>query len=133
MDAESRPEISSGADPATAMYQVLSGTSRVSSNGGALAGLVGSHAQVIDRIAAFHEAGIELFMLQFQPLETELDHFAAEIIPRLADRKAFYMTVAQRTLHTAAPAFSARSGPGSAGAAARHRRDAARKRRRRRP
>ncbi|MEV3905485.1 LLM class flavin-dependent oxidoreductase [Mycobacterium sp. NPDC050551] len=83
VDAESRPEISSGADPATAMYQVLSGTSRVGSNGGTLAGLVGSHAQVIDRIAAFHEAGIELFMLQFQPLEAELDRFAAEIIPRL--------------------------------------------------
>ena len=34
------------------------------------------------RISAFHDAGIELFMLQFQPLETELERFAAQIIPR---------------------------------------------------
>ena len=29
----------------------------------------------------FHEAGIELFMLQFQPLEAELDRFADKVIP----------------------------------------------------
>jgi alkanesulfonate monooxygenase len=81
VDAESRPEISRGTDPATAMYRVLAGTSRVGSNGGTLAGLVGSYEQVIDRIAAFHQAGVELFMLQFQPLEAELDRFADKIIP----------------------------------------------------
>jgi alkanesulfonate monooxygenase len=36
---------------------------------------------VIDRIQAFHDAGIELFMLQFQPIEAELDRFADKIIP----------------------------------------------------
>jgi alkanesulfonate monooxygenase len=81
VDAESRPEISRGTDPATAMYRVLAGTSRVGSNGGTLAGLVGSYEQVIDRIAAFHQAGVELFMLQFQTLEAELDRFADKIIP----------------------------------------------------
>lgn len=81
VDAESRPEISSGTDPKTKMYQVLAGTSRVGSNGGTLAGLVGSYEQVIDRIQAFHDAGIELFMLQFQPLDDELDRFADAIIP----------------------------------------------------
>lgn len=80
IDAETRPEISSGTDPKTAMYQVLRGTSRVGSNGGTLAGLVGSYEQVIDRIDAFHAAGIDLFMLQFQPLEAELDRFAEKII-----------------------------------------------------
>jgi alkanesulfonate monooxygenase len=82
VDAEQRPEISSGTDPKTQMYKVLSGTSRVGSNGGTLAGLVGSYDQVTDRIAAFHDAGIELFMLQFQPLDTELDRFAEHVIPR---------------------------------------------------
>ena len=82
VDAEQRPEISSGTDPKTQMYQVLAGTSRVGSNGGTLAGLVGSYEHVAERIAAFHEAGIELFMLQFQPLEAELDRFAAHVIPR---------------------------------------------------
>jgi alkanesulfonate monooxygenase len=82
VDAESRPEISGGTDPKTQMYQVLSGTSRVGSNGGTLAGLVGSHDQVIERIEAFHAAGVDLFMLQFQPIESELDRFADRIIPQ---------------------------------------------------
>lgn len=62
------------------MYQVLAGSKRVGSNGGTLAGLVGSYEQVIERIDAFHAAGIELFMLQFQPIDTELDRFADKII-----------------------------------------------------
>jgi alkanesulfonate monooxygenase len=80
-DAESRPEISGGTDPKTAMYKVLSGTKRIGSNGGTLAGLVGSYDQVIERIEAFHDAGVELFMLQFQPIEAEGDRFADKIIP----------------------------------------------------
>ncbi|WP_445165865.1 LLM class flavin-dependent oxidoreductase [Mycolicibacterium sp. Dal123E01] len=80
IDAESRPEISSGTDPNTAMYKVLAGRKRIGSNGGTLAGLVGSYQQVIERIDAFHAAGIELFMLQFQPIESELDRFADHII-----------------------------------------------------
>jgi alkanesulfonate monooxygenase len=80
-DAEIRPEISGGTDPKTQMYRVLSGTKRIGSNGGTLAGLVGSYAQVADRIQAFRDAGIELFMLQFQPIEAELDRFADKIIP----------------------------------------------------
>ncbi len=71
VDAEIRPEISGGTDPKTQMYKVLSGTKRIGSNGGTLAGLVGSYDQVIERIEAFHDAGIELFMLQFQPIEAE--------------------------------------------------------------
>ena len=81
IDAEKRPEISSGTDPQTQMYKVLSGSSRVGSNGGTLAGLVGSYGQVVERIQAFHEASIDLFMLQFQPLEAELERFADKIIP----------------------------------------------------
>ncbi len=80
IDAENRPEISGGTDPNTAMYQVLAGTRRIGSNGGTLAGLVGSYEQVIERIDAFHDAGVELFMLQFQPIESELDRFADNII-----------------------------------------------------
>jgi alkanesulfonate monooxygenase len=81
VDAERRPEISSGTDPNTQMYKVLAGTSRVGSNGGTLAGLVGSYGQVIERIEAFQAAGVDLFMLQFQPLDAELDRFADKIIP----------------------------------------------------
>jgi alkanesulfonate monooxygenase len=80
-DAESRPESAGGTDPKTQMYKVLSGTKRIGSNGGTLAGLVGSYPQVIERIEAFHDAGVELFMLQFQPIDAELDRFADKIIP----------------------------------------------------
>ncbi|PPQ16029.1 alkanesulfonate monooxygenase, partial [Bradyrhizobium sp. AC87j1] len=38
--------------------------------------------EVAERIVAFHAAGIELFMLQFQPFETEMRRFAREVIPR---------------------------------------------------
>jgi len=82
VDAERRPEISGGTDPNTQMYRVLAETSRVGSNGGTLAGLVGSYGQVAERISVFHEAGIELFMLQFQPLEAELDRFAQRVLTR---------------------------------------------------
>ncbi len=80
IDAETRPEISRGTDPKTAMYQVLAGTRRIGSNGGTLAGLVGSYEQVIERIDAFHAAGIDLFMLQFQPIDAEVERFADKII-----------------------------------------------------
>ncbi len=33
-------------------------------------------------LQAFHDAGVELFMLQFQPIEAELDRFADKIIPQ---------------------------------------------------
>ena len=81
-DDENRPEIAGGTDPKTQMYKVLSGTKRIGSNGGTLAGLVGSYEQVGERIQAFHDAGVELFMLQFQPIEDELDRFADKIIPQ---------------------------------------------------
>jgi alkanesulfonate monooxygenase len=81
VDAEKRPEISSGTDPNTQMYKVLSGTSRVGCNGGTLAGLVGGYSEVVERIHEFHEAGADLFMLQFQPLDAELDRFADKVFP----------------------------------------------------
>lgn len=80
VDAETRPEISTGTDPKTQMYRVLAGSRRVGSNGGTLAGLVGSRETVIERIDEFHAAGVDLFMLQFQPLEAELDRFAETVI-----------------------------------------------------
>lgn len=40
------------------------------------------------RVAAFHDLGIETFMLQFQPFEREMRCFAAEVIRASADRPA---------------------------------------------
>lgn len=51
--------------------------------GGTAAGLAGSYDTVAQRIAEFHRTGIELFMLQFQPFETDMRGFAEQVIPRV--------------------------------------------------
>ncbi len=70
-------------DPKVVMMQTMQKTPRLGSNGGTAAGLVGSYNEVASRIGAFHSAGIELFMLQFQPFEAEMARFAQEVIPRV--------------------------------------------------
>jgi alkanesulfonate monooxygenase len=70
-------------DPKVVMMQTMQKTARVGTNGGTAAGLVGSYDEVAARIGAFHAAGIELFMLQFQPFEAEMRRFAQEVIPRV--------------------------------------------------
>jgi len=70
-------------DPAVVMKQTMAKSPRVGTNGGTAAGLVGTYAQVADRMRAFHAAGIETFMLQFQPFEAEMRRFAAEVMPRV--------------------------------------------------
>jgi len=80
-DAAIRAVQRANTDAASVMAQTMAKSPRVGSNGGTAAGLVGSYAQVADRIRAFHAAGIELFMLQFQPFEREMARFAAEVMP----------------------------------------------------
>lgn len=70
-------------DPKVVMMQTMQKTPRIGTNGGTAAGLVGSYDEVAARIRVFHEAGIELFMLQFQPFEAEMQRFAEEVIPRV--------------------------------------------------
>jgi alkanesulfonate monooxygenase len=70
-------------DPKVVMMQTMQKTARVGTNGGTAAGLVGSYDEVAARLGAFHGAGIELFMLQFQPFETEMRRFAQEVMPRV--------------------------------------------------
>lgn len=65
------------------MIRTFAKSVRVGTNGGTAAGLVGSYDQVAERMQAFHRAGIELFMLQFQPLRSELRRFAEHVFPRL--------------------------------------------------
>ncbi|MGV6876315.1 LLM class flavin-dependent oxidoreductase [Pseudochelatococcus sp. B33] len=71
------------ADPKAVMFKTMAHSPRIGTNGGTAAGLVGSYDRVSERILAFHAAGIELFMLQFQPLRAELRRFADNIIPRV--------------------------------------------------
>ncbi|MBR0648193.1 LLM class flavin-dependent oxidoreductase [Roseomonas terrae] len=73
-------------DPATVMHRTMAKSPRLGTNGGTAAGLVGTYDQVAERIAAFHQTGIETFMLQFQPFEAEMRRFAAEVMPRVRSR-----------------------------------------------
>ena len=82
-DAPIRVVQRANTDPHSVMAQTMARTPRVGSNGGTAAGLVGSYDTVAQRIRAFHQAGIELFMLQFQPFEAEMRRFAAEVMPRV--------------------------------------------------
>lgn len=84
-DAEIRARQKQNTDPAVVMKHThtYSKTPIIGTNGGTFAGLVGSYDEVATRLNAFREAGIELFMLQFQPFEAEMRRFAAEIFPRI--------------------------------------------------
>lgn len=82
-DTVIRAEQHANTDPRSVMAQTLAKTPRVGSNGGTGAGLVGSYDAVAEGIRAFNRAGIETFMLQFQPFEAEMRRFAAEVMPRV--------------------------------------------------
>jgi alkanesulfonate monooxygenase len=71
-------------DKAVVMKQTMAKSPRLGTNGGTAAGLVGTYEQVAERMRRFHEAGIETFMLQFQPFEAEMRRFAEEVMPRVA-------------------------------------------------
>jgi alkanesulfonate monooxygenase len=83
-DAPIRARQAGNTDPAVVMKHTQAAqTPRIGTNGGTAAGLVGSYEDVAARIRAFHDSGIELFMLQFQPFEAEMRRFAEEIFPRV--------------------------------------------------
>lgn len=87
-DAPMRAIQRQNTDPKVVMMQTMQKSARVGSNGGTAAGLVGSYDEVAARVRAFHAAGIELFMLQFQPFEAEMRRFAHEVIPRVRQAQA---------------------------------------------
>ncbi|HVW46376.1 MAG TPA: LLM class flavin-dependent oxidoreductase [Solirubrobacterales bacterium] len=84
--AQDKPDLEHvyrNADPKAVMFQTFQKYPHIGTNGGTAAGLVGSYDQVAERIRQFHELGIELFMLQFQPFEREMRRFAEEVRPRV--------------------------------------------------
>lgn len=54
------------------------------SNRGLRTGLIGTPAKVMDRIGAFKEAGVDLFLLQCSPQIEEMERFGEQIIKPLA-------------------------------------------------
>ncbi|MDR4305020.1 LLM class flavin-dependent oxidoreductase [Chelatococcus sambhunathii] len=81
-DAAVKAQQKANTDPDSTMWNRMARVASVGTNGGTAAGLVGSYDDVAERVAAFRDAGIGLFMLQFQPFEAEMKRFAQEILPR---------------------------------------------------
>ena len=49
------------------------------------AGLVGTPDDIVERLTALHEIGVETPMVHFYPMLDGLETFASEIVPRLPD------------------------------------------------
>lgn len=84
-DGDVLDRFSRDTDAASPMWQRLLALPHVGPNGGTAAGLVGDYDTVARRIVDWNRDGIETFMLAFQPFESEMERFAAEIMPRVAD------------------------------------------------
>ena len=83
LDKPLRERQKANIDPNAVMHQTFARSPRVGSNGGTAAGLVGDYDTVARRVVDFNRAGIELFMLQFQPFEADMAVFAEEVMPRV--------------------------------------------------
>lgn len=55
----------------------------VGSNGGTDAGLVGTPRQIVKRFREFLDIGISTFLLQFHPMQEEMQHFGEQVVPLL--------------------------------------------------
>lgn len=76
--------VASGLDPKTVLFDAnVHQRPKIGSNGGTEAGLVGSYEQVAERMAAFVAVGIDVFLIQAQPIERELERIAREVLPRV--------------------------------------------------
>jgi alkanesulfonate monooxygenase len=93
-----------GIDPEAVMFRTFANGPRgLGTNGGTSLGLVGDYDTVARRIVAHSEAGIETFLLQFQPLKAELRRFAEEIIPRVHDLQ--HSSVTHSTIEDSVDAY----------------------------
>lgn len=70
-------------DAAVQHIQTSRASKGVGSNGGIAPGLIGSPETIAARMRQFEEAGIETFLLQFDPPLEGLERFAAEVAPLL--------------------------------------------------
>jgi alkanesulfonate monooxygenase len=82
-DRATRERLVANADPEAQMFKTAAKEKRVGTNGGTSARLVGSYETVARRILEFSAIGVELLMLQFQPVEDNMRRFADHVIPRV--------------------------------------------------
>jgi len=82
-DNEAYNALAENADPEVVTFKVLAKVPGVGVGNGTGCGFTGSYDEVAKRIVAFHEAGVEIILLEFQPFEREMRRFAAEVMPRV--------------------------------------------------
>lgn len=87
-DKPARARLVANADPEAQMFKTAAKEARVGTNGDTSARLVGSYDSVARRIIAFNDIGVELFMLQFQPVDANTRSFAENVIPRVRRLRA---------------------------------------------
>ena len=58
------------------------------SNRGLRSGLIGTPGQILDRIGAYSEAGVDLLLLQFSPQREEMARFGTDVISRYRPARA---------------------------------------------
>jgi alkanesulfonate monooxygenase SsuD/methylene tetrahydromethanopterin reductase-like flavin-dependent oxidoreductase (luciferase family) len=46
-------------------------------------GLIGTGATIAERMIAYAAAGVDMFLMHFNPMQEGLERFASEVIPRL--------------------------------------------------
>ncbi|WP_442948722.1 LLM class flavin-dependent oxidoreductase [Nostoc sp.] len=83
LEEQYKLSVAKGVDTEAVMFQLFAKNPAVGGNGSTAAGLVGSYDTVATRVAAFVDAGIDTFMLQFNPFVREMTRFAQEVIPRV--------------------------------------------------
>jgi dimethylsulfone monooxygenase len=51
-------------------------------------GLIGTGPTIAERMTAYAEAGVDMFLMHFNPMQEGLERFAAEVLPHLGQRVA---------------------------------------------
>jgi alkanesulfonate monooxygenase len=82
-DKPARARLVANADAEAQMFKTAAKEARVGTNSGTSARLVGSYDTVAQRIIEFSAIGVELFMLQFQPVDDNMRRFAEHVMPRV--------------------------------------------------
>lgn len=87
-DKPTHARLVTNAEPESQMFKTAEKEARVGTSGGTSARLVGGYDTVARRIIEFNAIGVELFMLQFQPVDENMRRFAEHVIPRVRHLQA---------------------------------------------
>ena len=82
-DNDAYAALARNADPEVVTSKVMAKVPGVGVGNGTGCGFTGTYDEVARRIVAFHDAGIEIILLEFQPFEREMRRFAEEVMPRV--------------------------------------------------